>query len=197
MTAPPAPAAAAGPSTVATAGPGAPHTAPAPPATHAGSVLALTITNPDGHVVLTTRIGQVDPVREAGGFAPIDPPAWNQAVWVRYRPLISPADTDRGTSYVYGHACHHHVCAFTRLARVTEGASIVVRTGGSQARYVVTRTSANFPKEGPGSLADRSSGVADRSVGHRLVLITCAYERGDLSLNNFVVIAKRQTAPAG
>ena len=104
---------------------------------------------------------------------------------------MSPADTTHGTAYLYGHACHHHVCAFTRLHRVDVGGTVTVRHGDTATTYRVTSASAAYPKQGEGSLADRRSGVANRAVPNRLVLVTCAYEQGDLSLNNFVVIARR------
>jgi hypothetical protein len=168
---------------------------PAPTARSHGSPIRLVVRAADGRTVLNSTVGVVDPKRvTGGGYAPIDPPAWDQAVWVRYRPLVAPDDTSDGTSYVYGHACHHHVCAFTRLDQVRPGASIVVDAGARSTRYVVTRTSAAYPKSGPRSLANRTSGVADRSIANRLVLITCAYETGDVSLNNFVVVAVRRTS---
>lgn len=152
----------------------------------------LIVRNPAGRTLVAATLGALSPTRVPGGYAPIDPPVWNQPVWVRYRPLVPPDDTAHGTSYVYGHACHHHVCAFTRLHRVQPGATVSVKAGAHTTRYVVTRTSADFPKTGPHSLAHRTTGVADRGIRNRLVLITCAYEHGDVSLNNFLVVAVRQ-----
>lgn len=174
--------------------PAAASRAAAPPGGHSlrGGVVHLAVRAPDGRPILTTTVGDLAPVAAAGGgFAPIDPPHWNQAVWVRYRPLVPPTDTARGTSYVYGHACHHHTCSFTDLFHAVPGGSITVTQGGRAVRYRIVRTSAAFPKTGPGSLAARRSGVANRSVPHRLVLVTCAYESGDVSLDNFVVVATR------
>jgi hypothetical protein len=156
-----------------------------------GGVMDLTVRAPDGRLILTTTVGALAPVAVGDGYAPIDPPRWNQAVWVRYRPLVPPMDTTRGTSYVYGHACHHHTCAFTDLFHAAGGGSITLSQGARVVRYRIVRTSADFPKSGAGSLAARTSGVANRSVPDRLVLITCAYESGDVSLNNFVVVASR------
>ena len=169
----------------------APHTAPAPPVTTPRGPVRLTVRNPGGRQLVNTLVGRVDPVRTGGGYQPIDPPAWNQAVWVRYRPLVRPTDTRSGTSYIYGHACHHHVCAFTDLAHVRPGARVTVTSGSVRTSYHVVRASAGFPKHGPGSLADRTGAIADRSIPRRIVLITCAYEHGDVSLNNFVVVAVR------
>jgi hypothetical protein len=152
----------------------------------------LTVRTPAGTTLANTVIGRLDPVRAGAGYRPVDPPEWNQAVWVRYRPFVPPTDTSRGTSYIYGHACHHHVCAFTDLARVRPGASITVTSGGHATTYRVVRASAGFPKHGPGSLADRTGAITNRSIAHRIVLITCAYERGDVSLDNFVVVARRR-----
>jgi hypothetical protein len=170
-----------------------PHVSPAPAVISHGAPVRITVRAADGRRVLTSTVGRLDPRPAAGGgYAPIDPPAWNQAVWVSYRPLVSPADTAHGTSYVYGHACHHHVCSFTNLAEVRPGASVVVTAGQTSTRYTVTTASADFPKSGPGSLADRTSGVADRTIAHRIVLITCAYGHGDVSVDNFVVVAVRR-----
>lgn len=156
-----------------------------------GGVVHLTVRAPDGGLILTTTVGALTPTAAGSGYAPIDPPHWNQAVWARYRPLVPPTDTAHGTSYVYGHACHHHTCAFTELFRATPGGSITVTQGARSQQFRIVGASAGFPKSGPGSLAARRSGVANRSVPRRLVLITCAYETGDVSLNNFVVVASR------
>ena len=153
--------------------------------------LRLEVEGRDGRPILSTAVGALTPTRVAGGFAPVDPPYWNEAVWVRYRPLIAPTNPHLGTSYIYGHACHHHVCAFTDLVRAVRGGSILVIAGGRTVTYRITSTSSDYPKSGPGSLAERTTGVADRSVPNRIVLITCAYEQGDVSLNNFVVIGQR------
>lgn len=168
------------------------HTKPAPVAHAHGAPMRLVVRNPTGRTLVAASLGALSPTRVNGGYAPIDPPAWGQPVWVRYRPLVPPDDTVHGTSYVYGHACHHHVCAFTQLHRVRAGATVLVKAGSQTTRYVVTRTSADFPKTGPHSLAHRTSGVANRGMRNRLVLITCAYESGDVSLNNFIVVAVRQ-----
>lgn len=168
------------------------HIQPSPIAQAHGTPMRLIVREPTGRTLVAASLGALSPTRVNGGYAPIDPPAWDQPVWARYRPLVPPDDTAHGTSYVYGHACHHHVCAFTRLHRVRAGATVLVKAGSHTTRYVVTRTSADFPKTGPHSLAHRTSGVADRSMRNRLVLITCAYEHGDVSLNNFLVVAVRQ-----
>jgi hypothetical protein len=156
-----------------------------------GGVVRLAVHARDGRLILATTVGAVQPIASGHGYAPIDPPHWNEAVWARYRPLIPPTDTAHGTSYIYGHACRHHTCAFTELFHASRGDTITVTKGSRSISYRIVRTSAGFPKAGPGSLAARTSGVADRGVPRRLVLITCAYERGDVSLNNFVVIARR------
>jgi hypothetical protein len=153
--------------------------------------VTITVRTPDGRTLLRAPVGALDPVRSAGGFAPVNPPRWRQAVWVRYRPLVRPTNPAHGTSYVYGHACHHHECAFTALAKAQRGGTVVVTGDGRRVTYRITSTSDDYPKAGPGSLAERRDGVANRNVADRLVLITCAYERGDVSLNNFVVVARR------
>ena len=165
----------------------------APSRSSASTGIAIVVRDQAGRAILRTRVGALDPERTGrASFAPVNPPRWNEAVWVRYRPLVPPIDTRRGTSYVYGHACHHHVCAFTELSRARPGGTIVVTGNGRTTTYRITGTSDDYPKSGPGSLAELRRGVANRSVPHRIVLITCAYERGDVSLNDFVVVGTRQ-----
>ena len=174
------------------AGPATPRSAPAPAVRTPRGPVRLTVRTASGRQLVDTVVGGLDPVRRGDGYRPIDPPAWNQAVWVRYRPLVRPTNTSRGTSYIYGHACHHHVCAFTHLASVRPGGEVIVSSGAASATYRVVRASAGFPKRGPGSLADRTGAIADRTIARRIVLVTCAYEQGDVSLNNFVVVAVRR-----
>jgi hypothetical protein len=143
----------------------------------------------DGRAILTTAVGAFDPVRAGDGYRPIDPPSWDRAVWVRYRPLVPPTDTADGTSYVYGHACRHHSCSFTELFRAAPGGSVTIDADGRRVEYRITSVSAAYPKTGPGSLAELRGGVADRSVARRLVLITCGYDGGDVSRTNVVVVA--------
>ena len=162
---------------------------PPPPLAPSGTALRLVVRAASGQPILATTVGAFDPVAAGGGYAPIDPPLWNQAVWVRYRPLVQPTDTAHGTSYVYGHACRHHVCAFTDLARAARGGSITVARGAQSITYRVESVSAGYPKTGPGSLAELRGGVADRSVPRRLVLVTCDYGSDDVSRNNVVVVA--------
>jgi sortase family protein len=178
--------AAAVPTTADSLGPSAAATARAYP-----MAVTITVRDAGGRTLLRAPVGALDPVPTAGGFAPVDPPRWRQAVWVRYRPLVRPTDPARGTSYVYGHACHHHDCAFTALKDARRGGTVVVTGDGRQVVYRITSTSDDYPKSGPGSLAQQRNGVANRNVADRLVLITCAYDSGDVSLNNFVVVARR------
>jgi hypothetical protein len=70
------------------------------------------------------------------------------------------------------------------------GGTVVVDAGERQVVYRITATAADYPKSGPGSLATLRNGVADRTVARRIVLVTCAYERDDVSLNNFVVVGR-------
>lgn len=156
------------------------------------ALTSLVVRSADGRTILATTVGAFDPISTADGYRAIDPPQWNQAVWVRYRPPVPPTETERGTAYVYGHACRHHVCSFTDLARAQPGGSITVSRGARSLSYRIESVSADYPKSGPGSLAELRSGVADRSIAHRLVLITCGYERYDVSRNNVVVVAVRQ-----
>lgn len=124
-------------------------------------------------------------VHPDGTAEPIDPPHhtaqdWSTAAWIEQSAY--PAASARAVSYVYGHACHYHVCSFTRLGDAGIGDSITVTTSASLLSYRVCGSGLS-PKAGnlviPG--CDRGSGD--------LVLVTCAYEQGDTSTKNLVVVA--------
>jgi hypothetical protein len=152
----------------------------------------------DFTVALDTDAGpiraHVVPIDVASG-QPVQPPEgtaaqWNTAVWVRASAF--PAARTPGTTYVYGHACRHHVCPFTRIERraggaftVHSGDSIVVTTATARLDYTVMRVAA-VPKDA-GTLP---AWVGYGSVPNRLVLVTCEYEDGEQSLNNIVVVAR-------
>jgi hypothetical protein len=137
---------------------------------------------------------RVAPIRVASG-EPVQPPEgspaqWNTAVWVQASAY--PSATAHATTYVYGHACHHHLCPFTPIQRragggftVHAGDRIVVTTSTAQIVYAVTRVAA-VPK----TAATLPLWVGDGSVPNRLVLVTCEYEDGDQSLNDIVVVAR-------
>jgi LPXTG-site transpeptidase (sortase) family protein len=118
----------------------------------------------------------------------VDPPhstakEWKTAAWVQQSTF--PTDGKDGTSYVYGHACHHHVCSFTTLKNARVGDKVTVDTISGQLSYVVSKVgfSAKTAKSLP-------SWASDSTVPNRLVLVTCAFEQGDTSTENIVVVAK-------
>jgi LPXTG-site transpeptidase (sortase) family protein len=121
---------------------------------------------------------------------PVDPPhstaaQWNTAVWVQQSSY--PSARSAGTSYVYGHACHHHVCSFTNLKDAELGDQVTVTTAASTLVYRIVRIGLS-----PKAATSLPSWASDSSVPNRVVLVTCAYERGDTSTDNLVVVANLQ-----
>ena len=100
-----------------------------------------------------------------------------------------PAARSHGTSYVYGHACHYHLCPFTRLKDVTVGDQVTVTTAAGTLTYRIDRVGLS-----PKTARSLPSWASDSSVPNRLVLVTCAYEQGDTSTDNIVVMARLQSA---
>jgi hypothetical protein len=144
---------------------------------------------------LTVATGQgviaadVAPISVASN-QPVDPPhqtaaQWNTAAWVRQSAY--PSAKSAGTSYVYGHACHHHVCAFSRLLDAQLGDQVTVATTSAHLTYRIERVGLS-----PKSATALPSWAADSTVPGRLVLVTCAYESGDTSTDNIVVVARLQ-----
>ncbi|HEX8094260.1 sortase domain-bontaining protein [Jatrophihabitans sp.] len=124
-------------------------------------------------------------VHADGHADPIDPPhatarEWLTAVWIAQSAY--PDRPSTGTSYVYGHACHHHACAFTGLRNVRSGDAITVTTTARELSYHVCATGIS-PKSGDLEVPRCANGAPD------LVLVTCEYEGGDVSANNLVVVA--------
>lgn len=117
----------------------------------------------------------------------VDPPhstnkEWKTAVWVQQSTF--PTDGDQGTSYVYGHACHYHVCSFTTLKNAGVGDKVTVDAISGQVNYVVSKVGLS-----PKSATSLPSWASDSTVPNRLVLVTCAFEQGDTSTENIVVVA--------
>lgn len=132
---------------------------------------------------ITTKVAPIS----VASREPVDPPhstaeEWNTAVWVEQStPPSSPA---AGTTYVYGHACHYHVCPFTDLKDAVVGDQISAITSAGSATYTIGRIGLS-PKD-----ADSlPSWASDSTVPNRIVLVTCAYEQGDTSTSNIVVVA--------
>jgi hypothetical protein len=55
------------------------------------------------------------------------------------QPRDSAHSRSHGTSYVYGHACHHHVCSFTRLKDTSVGDQVTVTTAAATLTYRIAR----------------------------------------------------------
>jgi LPXTG-site transpeptidase (sortase) family protein len=120
-----------------------------------------------------------------GTAEPIDPPhgtaqQWNTAAWIEQSAY--PAAPAHGASYIYGHACHYHVCPFSRLADAAVGDAITVQVPAQVLTYrVCARGLSSKDHNLVVPACSRSS--AD------LVLVTCQYEHGDSSTENLVVVA--------
>ena len=146
-------------------------------------------------LVVTTRSGDISANVDSISVAsnePVDVPhntaeQWNTAVWVKQSSY--PSAPSNGTSYVYGHACHHHVCSFTRLKDVNVGDQVTVTTASATLTYRITRIGLS-----PKAATSLPSWASDSTVPNRLVLVTCAFEQGDTSRENIVVVARLQGA---
>ncbi len=145
---------------------------------------------PPFRLVVATGRGDL-PARVVGmdvaSGEPVDPPhgtaaEWNTAVFVRA--AAYPAAPSTGTTYVYGHACRWHTCPFTELRRVKVGDRIRVQVATGQLTYRVSRIGLS-----PRSATYLPSWARDSTVRDRIVLVTCAFEPDDTSVNNIVVVA--------
>jgi LPXTG-site transpeptidase (sortase) family protein len=165
-----------------------PHKAQSKPAGTAPSQAAAPAAGNAFGLVVHTRSGDiaapVDPVSVASN-EPVDPPLWNTAVWVEQSSY--PSKRSKGTSYVYGHACHHHVCSFTRLKEAAVGDPVTVATRSGTLTYRIARIGLS-----PKTASSLPEWASDSSVADRIVLVTCAYENGDNSTDNIVVVADLQ-----
>jgi hypothetical protein len=173
--APPAPS----PRTTAAHAPASPST---PHVSATSGQFSLVVETDAGDIAAT--VGAIDVTSNQ----PVDPPhstdaEWNTAVWVRQSVYPSPASG--GTSYVYGHACHYHVCPFTRLSTARVGDRVQVRTPTDHLTYRIVHTGLS-----PKAAASLPSWASDSTAPNRLVLVTCSYEKGDTSVNNLVVVAR-------
>ncbi len=144
-------------------------------------------------LVVRTQSGDIAAQVESISVAsnqPVDAPhntaaQWNTAVWVKQSSY--PSAASNGTSYVYGHACHHHVCAFTQLKNAGVGDQVTVTTPAASLIYRIARVGL-----APKAASSLPSWASDSTVPNRLVLVTCAFEQGDTSTENLVVVAQRQ-----
>jgi sortase (surface protein transpeptidase) len=85
---------------------------------------------------------------------------------------------------VYGHACHHHVCPFTQLKDAAVDDRVRIVTPAGTLTYRIDRIGLS-----PKSARSLPSWASDSTVRDRVVLVTCAYEEGDISTDNIVVVA--------
>jgi LPXTG-site transpeptidase (sortase) family protein len=159
-------------------------TAP-PPSADAAAVFSLVVTTQSGDIA-----ANVDSISVASN-EPVDAPhntaqQWNTAVWVKQSSY--PSAASNGTSYVYGHACHHHVCSFTRLKDANLSDRVTVTTPATTLTYRITRIGLS-----PKTASSLPSWASDSTVPNRLVLVTCAFEQGDTSTDNIVVVAQLQS----
>ena len=125
-----------------------------------------------------------------GTAEPIDPPhntaeEWRTVAWVTQSAFPNAPST--GTSFLYGHACHYHICSFTTLSNAGIGNSITVTTPSDVLRYRICATGVS-PKSSNLDVPHCANAPVD------LVLVTCEYEIGDTSTNNFVVSATLRSA---
>jgi len=158
-------------------------TAPPP---SADAVFALVVTTQSGDIA-----ANVDSISVASN-EPVDAPhntaeQWNTAVWVKQSSY--PSAASNGTSYVYGHACHHHVCSFTGLKDAQVGDQVTVTTAAARPTYRIVRIGLS-----PKTASSLPSWASDSTVPNRVVLVTCAFEQGDTSTDNIVVVAQLRGA---
>jgi hypothetical protein len=149
-------------------------------------------------LVVKTRYGDI-PARvgsiSVASNEPVDPPhntpeQWNTAFWVVESSY--PSARSAGTTYVYGHACHYHVCPFTNLDLAAVGDLVVVTTPSAVMTYRVIRT--GLSSKSANSLPPWA---ADSTVRDRIVLVTCEFEQRDTSINNIVVVATLSNSTIG
>ncbi len=117
----------------------------------------------------------------------VDPPhntaqQWNTAAWIEQAAYPSAPST--GTTYIYGHACHHHICPFTNLHQARIGDDVVITTPARTLTYTIRRI--GLSSKNNNSLP---GWAANSTIKNRVVLVTCEYEYGDTSVNNIVIVA--------
>jgi LPXTG-site transpeptidase (sortase) family protein len=115
----------------------------------------------------------------------VDPPhdtpqQWDTAAWIVQ--AAYPAVHSTGTTYIYGHACHHHICPFTDLKQAKLGDPVLVTTATATLTYLIQRIGLS-----PKSASSLPDWASDSTVKNRLVLVTCEFENGDTSTNNIVI----------
>lgn len=111
---------------------------------------------------------------------------------IRVAASAYPSYPSNGTTYVYGHACQHHICPFSAIQRkaaggytVARGDTITIRTPSGVLTYRVTRVGSSSKNHN-----SLPAWANDSTVPNRVVVVTCEYESGGQSANNIVVVAK-------
>jgi LPXTG-site transpeptidase (sortase) family protein len=150
------------------------------PLSSGGFVLVVTMLSG----TITTDVAPIS----VSSSEPVDPPhqtaeQWNTAAWVEQSTY--PSAPSKGTTYVYGHACHYHVCSFTNLKDADVGDQVRVTTAVRASTYTIERI--GLSSKSANSLP---SWASDSTVPNRIVLVTCAYEQADTSTDNIVVVAR-------
>ncbi len=118
----------------------------------------------------------------------VDPPhdtpqQWNTAAWIVQ--AAYPAVRSTGTTYIYGHACHHHICPFTDLKQAKLADPVIITTPTATITYLIRRIGLS-----PKSASSLPDWASDSTIKDRLVLVTCQFENGDDSTNNIVIVAE-------
>jgi LPXTG-site transpeptidase (sortase) family protein len=162
---------------------GAPHRSTGRTKTAAGSRQFMLVVAMRS-ATIGTNVAPID----VSSNEPVDPPhetaaQWNTAAWVEQSTY--PSTPGKGTTYVYGHACHYHTCPFTNLKDARVGDQVRVTASARVSTYTIERVGLS-----PKSASSLSPWASDSTVPDRIVLVTCAYEQGDTSTSNIVVVAR-------
>ena len=125
----------------------------------------------------------------------VDPPhdtpqQWNTAAWIVQ--AAYPAVRSTGTTYIYGHACHHHICPFTNLNQAKLADPVIITTPTATLTYLIRRIGLS-----PKSASSLPDWASDSTIKDRLVLVTCQFENGDTSTNNIVIVAELSSSTPG
>jgi hypothetical protein len=134
-------------------------------------------------------------VMDVPSYVTVTPPEPEGQDWcdtsVRIQASAYPSSPSTGTTYVYGHACAHHICPFTDV-RLLPGGGYSVQPGDQVVEETPTGILTlrvcqvySSPKDGPFVEPDCGKQTID------LVIIACEYEPGTTYDNgkNVVVAA--------
>lgn len=131
-------------------------------------------------------------VMDVPSYAMVTPPEPAGHNWcdtsVRIKASAYPSSPSTGTTYVYGHACAHHVCPFTDIRllpgggySVQPGDQVVAETSTGVLTLRVCRVYSS-PKDGP----FKEPNCGGQSID--LVIIACEYEPGTTYDNGMNVV---------